>query len=364
MLLAVGPALVRIKVHAADRPRLAHLNPERGPGRLSSSTLSIEREVMPGSFIGSATRSVAVVSSLILAGAAPLVAQDAAKPLPGIYIMNPDGANFRLAVKLPGKWNGTPSISPDGKTLLFDASEAGQFQLGHVYVMPTDGTAENVKELGVGSAPCWSADGRQIVFYVHQGNPDSAEPGIWVMNADGNGRRWMSTGRGPRWSPDGKRLLVLDNLEQTGDGLYVMDLQKRDELEVVLDHTYPMIAGASWAPDGKRLAYLRHSGRKSELVIQPLEGKDRGERVRLAKGANDARDPRTNRSMGWRPTWSPDGKYLLLWIAGAAGPEQLHRIEADTTSEPELLAHQDVGRVNTDPHWSADGKWIVFASDR
>jgi Tol biopolymer transport system component len=306
----------------------------------------------------------AIVCGFIIVATAPLVAQDAGKPLPGIYTMNADGSNFRLAVKLKGKWNGTPSFSPDGKTLLFDASDGGRFQLGHVYVMPSGGAADDVKDLGVGSAPSWAPDGKRIVFYVHHGNPDGAEPGVWTMNADGSARSWMCTGHGPRWSPDGKRLVVVDDLEGTRDGLYLLDLPKKEELEVVLSRTYSMIAGFAWSPDGKRVVYIRDAGRGSELVIQPLEGDDRAERVRLAKPPGDLRTIRGGRQIGWRPSWSPDGKHVLCWITNAEGQEQLHRIEVDTKREPELLAHQDEGRVNSDPNWSADGKQIVFMSDR
>ena len=183
-------------------------------------------------------------------------------------------------------------------------------------------------------------------------------------DADGTGRRWATSGRGPRWSPDGRRLLVVDNLEGNGDGLYILDLAERSELEVVLDRPQRLIAGASWSPDGRRLAYVRDTRQASQLVIQPLDGDDRAERVRLSRSLADCADTRSGRAIGWRPTWSPDGKYVLIWIAGAAGPEQLHRVEVDATNDPELLAHQDAGQVNTDPNWSPDGKQIVFASDR
>jgi Tol biopolymer transport system component len=39
-------------------------------------------------------------------------------------------------------------------------------------------------------------------------------------------------------------------------------------------------------------------------------------------------------------------------------------IEVDTMREPELLAHQDKGHLNSDASWSPDGKQIVFMSDR
>jgi len=310
----------------------------------------------------------AIVCGLVMAGGT-LKAQDDDDPLPGIYAMNVDGSNFRLLVKLEGKWNGTPGFSPDGKTLLFDASPASarvrNFEQGHVYVMPADGSAADAKDLGLGSAPRWSPDGGRIAFYVHDGNPEGAEGGVWIMNADGSKRTWVCAGHSPRWSPDGKRLVLVSDVEGTGDGLYLVDPQKKEELEVVLEKTCPFIAGVAWSPDGKRLAYIRGTGRGgAELVIQRLEGDDRAERVRLAKPPGDRRTMCGGQQIGWRPGWSPDGKYILCWIANAEGQEQLHRVEADTKREPELLAHQDEGLRNSDASWSSDGKQIVFMSDR
>jgi Tol biopolymer transport system component len=171
------------------------------------------------------------------------------------------------------------------------------------------------------------------------------------MNADGSGRLWMCFGSAPRWSPDGKRLVVFNNPNGLGDGLYLYDVEK-NESEEVLNRTYKRIGGAAFSPDGKRLAFIGRSGLRGELVILPLVGEDREARVRLAG------------QIGWRPSWSADGKYILCWIADAKGQKQLHRVEVDAKREPELLPHQDEGRLNSDATWSADGKRIVFMSDR
>jgi Tol biopolymer transport system component len=292
-----------------------------------------------------------IVGGLIVAAGCTLAAAQDDNKLPAIYVMDADAANFRVLVKLDGKWAGSPNYSPDGKKLLFDASPMGDFDQGHVYVIPAAGPANDPTDLGIGSTPNWSPDGAHIAFYVHEGNPEQAEPGIWMMNADGSDRTWLCYGRSPRWSPDGKQLMLVNNPGDAGDGLYFYDLEKK-ESSAVLDRTYDRIAGAAWSPDGKRLAFIGHSGAGAELVSVPLVGEDQSGRVRLAG------------RIGWRPCWTPDGKYVTCWIVGPEGLEQLHRVEVDTAREPERLAHQDQGRVNSDPCWSPDGKQIAFTSNR
>jgi Tol biopolymer transport system component len=60
------------------------------------------------------------------------------------------------------------------------------------------------------SDPSWSPDGRQIAYTSSGAN---APQGIYVMKADGSGKRRLTSGRGadtsPSWSPDGKQIVFV-----------------------------------------------------------------------------------------------------------------------------------------------------------
>ena len=67
----------------------------------------------------------------------------------------------------------------------------------------------------IDTAPCYSPDGRQIVF---ESDRDGSQQ-IYVMNADGSNQRRVSSGQGsystPVWSPRGD-LVAFTKLVRTG----------------------------------------------------------------------------------------------------------------------------------------------------
>jgi Tol biopolymer transport system component len=268
---------------------------------------------------------------------------------PAIYMMNSDGSNFRLFVEWEGKWLGPPSFSPDGKSLMFDAWPLGSFGQGRIYVTALDSLNPHPSDLGPGAMPAWSPDGKLIAFSIYTTDPNQIPFGIWVMNADGTQRRRISDGRSPHWSPDCKRLSLVKDPDGKGEGLYVYDLEN-DQCKQIVEGTHSDIGAADWC--GDRLTFIRRTSRDHELVIASLADGDGEMRVRLAG------------QLGWRARWSSDGRYIICTLAGEDGRTKLFRVEADTSREPELLAHQDKGRRNADGSWSPDGKQIVFTSNR
>lgn len=117
-----------------------------------------------------------------------------------VVAMDVDGENLKTLMAVPGQWCGTPSISPDGKTLLYDMSPPKASGVTHLFTARLDRPEEPPKDLGPGYAPAWSPEGDRIAFYMTSSNRDRVKKGIWVMHADGTGRTWLCEGRWARFS--------------------------------------------------------------------------------------------------------------------------------------------------------------------
>ncbi len=114
-----------------------------------------------------------------------------------------------------------PTISPDGRTVAYWASDARVGNGGSLFSMPLDGsgtpTALTRGSVGSDADPAWSPDGATIAFRrrAADGSLD-----VYLMRSDGSRVRPLLTGpaneQKPAWSPDGRRLLVVS--DRTGSG--------------------------------------------------------------------------------------------------------------------------------------------------
>jgi Tol biopolymer transport system component len=113
-----------------------------------------------------------------------------------IYAMNADGTKRPLTSG--GRYNENPVFSPDGKKIIYSSNvRRGLDTVSDIYIMNADGsegraltrTPEDER------AARFTPDGSKIVFSaLPPAENDDGEPGFYVMNADGSGRRFLATG--------------------------------------------------------------------------------------------------------------------------------------------------------------------------
>lgn len=310
---------------------------------------------MKRSFLAQAPHALLPAAALLVF-AAPAGAQMRA----AIYVMKTDGAEVRKVSHRDELWLGSPAWSHDGKRLLYDAAPANrrfrQCRIMLENLAPASGKqaeASEVKDLGYGSAPQWSADDKQVAFFLGAGHAGGERPGVYVMNVDGSGREWICEGQRPRWSPNGEKLVYASRREGF-PSLYVYDFFN-EETTRLLQREYDQIAGACWSPDGKRLAFVGYkgggvsNGGRGELAIVDAVGGQKPAAVRFDR-------------VGWQPDWSPDGKRLLAWIL-SDGQERLQLFDPEGLKPP-IEPPGQTGQHNGGAVFSPDGKWIAWGSTR
>jgi TolB protein len=137
-----------------------------------------------------------------------------------------------------------PVWGPDGSHILFRASKPASEEdgaMGEFFRVRPDGTDAGKVTGGPRREfnPAYSPDGAKIVFDAHENGitwESGTEWDVWVMNADGSGRRNLTAGNkvndwGPSWSPDGKTIVFVSGLENVYD-IYVMNADGTDRRRI------------------------------------------------------------------------------------------------------------------------------------
>lgn len=221
-----------------------------------------------------------------------------------------------------------PSLSPDGKTLVYASNGGGDWD---IYLQRVEG--QNPTNLTDDSTddetqPAFSPDGEHIAF-----RSERHGGGIFVMGATGeNVRRVADFGFNPAWSPDGQEIVVGEDLiEQPASRSTVPS--KLWSVKTATGERRLISAEDAvqphWSPHGHRIAYwgLRRGGQRDVWTI-PAQG---GEPVRVTD----------DDFFNWNPVWSPDGRYLYF-ASDRSGTMNLWRVSIDEESGKVLGAPEPV----------------------
>jgi Tol biopolymer transport system component len=246
-----------------------------------------------------------------------------------------------------------PSLSPDGKWIVYDGNQAGN---ADIYLQSVSG--QNPINLTKDSPeddtqPAFSPDGETIAF-----RSERQGGGIFVMGRTGESvRRITDSGFNPAWSPDGTQLVfataVPDPFARSRSELWTVTpaTGEKRRLSDVVDGVQP-----SWSPHGQRIAYWAVFG----------EGRRQGQRDIWTVPANSG--PPTpvtsDAALDWNPVWSPEGRFLYF-SSDRGGSMNLWRIPLDEVSgrvpgPPEALTapSPDARHLSV----SADGRLVAYAS--
>ena len=226
-----------------------------------------------------------------------------------IWVMDSDGGNARRLTHNTSDDFGAV-WSPDGRTILFGATQFGPDDSGalvvrsaHIYAIDAEGgKPTRITPLDMRAQfPSWSADGNRIVFH---GRPatGSAAFEIFTMNPDGTALQQLTANdhvdARPDWSPDGTRIAFQSNRDGSTD-IFVMNADGTGVTQLTSSDGPIVNQAPAWSPDGARIVFQSDRAGNAEIHVMNSDG---SAQTRITNYAGRDVDPE----------WSSDGRRIAF----------------------------------------------------
>ncbi|HEX5828959.1 MAG TPA: hypothetical protein VFY23_15650 [Candidatus Limnocylindrales bacterium] len=218
---------------------------------------------------------------------------------------------------------------------------------GFLFADADGGNVRVIDPRGPFFTPRWSPDGGMVAVTALL--PEDMNS-LLVFDAAGALLGGAGSVAGFEWSPDSRRLLVVD---AASPGLRIIPVTgSRDDAEVPLPQGTVQIGGAAWLPDGRIVAGLTLGGESDAerglWILDPVAG------TTTRMGGDAGRN-------GTLPAVSPDGRRIAMGVACAPGTACRPMIRiVDAASgfrRSEINNIQWYDRV----HWAPDGDGIAYS---
>ena len=253
------------------------------------------------------------------------------------------------AITAPAEWNGLPSLSRDGRRILFAISEK-RANLESVPLDAAGRAAGRLEALPLGSRGVRSCDvspdGKWVAFHSSIPQED-----LFVAGTDGGTSRPLrqltndvARDRYPRWSPDGSRLVFQSN-RGGSSGLWSVRADGTG-LEPVAGARGGSLTFPFWSPDGRWLAFndVSHGAALLDLRLPP--GARRPEPLPPVTA-----DGQTFYAV----SWSPDGR----WLAGDAETRDARTLPGIVLYSPATRSYSRLSSRGEVPRWLPGGRTLL-----
>jgi Tol biopolymer transport system component len=189
-----------------------------------------------------------------------------------------------------------PSISADGSKVAYSGIDRS------IHINDLDHKPSRVLPSGYTNQMDWSPDGTMLVYRGSWENENgSRDQGIFIINADGSGRRKISSNLGfPTWSPNGKIYYSLVR------SIYSISANGANEV-LLKSFNDTLVVGIDASPDGEKLAFVVPEGNRANAYTMDIDG------TNLRRLFDDDEDGVVNTHS---LCWSPNGEKLAFSFGG------------------------------------------------
>ena len=187
-----------------------------------------------------------------------------------LFLLSSDLATPARQITNSKDWEFPLSWSPDGKRILINQQTPGAGS--DLWMLSLDPVVETKPFLvtpAIEGSAVFSPDGRWIAYQ----SDASGQPEVYVLSADGGGRKWMVSNEGgtsPLWNPNGKEILY-----RKGDDFMSVEVKTEPQMEIGKPRilfTNGFFDDYDLSRDGKRFLMIHHELQPPRTQINVVEG--------------------------------------------------------------------------------------------
>ena len=208
----------------------------------------------------------------------------------------------------------------------------------------------SVTDLGTGNCPSFSPADDRIAFLS---NADGVETGVWLMKADGSGRRLLGDYGRPSWSPEGRQLMIISFTHPRQVTLMDANPEKSGVLRLPDDQIH---ADPSWAGEGTIVAAIGATEGDTLALIDVSDPSRPGVKEVLWRRADG---PDVQPSC---PIYSAATRRCIFVGTGAKGAA-LYSVSRGKSGPAKRVEPEGYDQSITSLSLSPDSRYLMFSCD-